>query len=192
MDTGPDVLNGFIIHSRDGEFTGLAQLPLGFLFNTNKPEMIACQLGAVLTGLHSFGSEAVNRGMLWNAAEGRWDADEWTFTYTVDGVASTFYGDIELIGELPGDTDHDGDVDAWDIQHILAANSYLHGGVWSWAQGDFSGDGLVNWMDIQMILDHGQYDSGMGPMLLLMVPEPATLVLMAAGAIALLRRRRRK
>jgi len=192
MDTGPDVLNGFIIHSRDGEFTGLAIPPPGFVFNTNKFEMIASQFGAVMTGLHSFGSEAVNRGMLWNPVEGRWDADDWTFTYTVDGVASVFYGDIELTGDLPGDTDHDGDVDAWDIQHILAANSYQHGGGWDWEQGDFNSDGLVNWMDIQMILDHGQYDSGMGPMLMMMVPEPASLALMSAGAIALLRRRRRR
>jgi hypothetical protein len=46
-------------------------------------------------------------------------------------------------------------------------------------------------VDIQMILDHDQYDSGMGPMLMAMVPEPATLALMSAGAIALLRRRRK-
>ena len=192
MDTGANVLNGFIIHSENGDFTGLAQLPLGFLFNTNTPETIASQFEAVMTGLYDFGSEAVNRGMLWNAADGRWDIDDWVFTYTVDGVESAFYGDIELTGDLPGDTDHDGDIDAWDIQHILAANSYLHGGGWSWEQGDFNGDRLVNWMDIQMILDHGQYDSGMGPMLMALVPEPATLALMSAGAIALLRRRRRK
>jgi hypothetical protein len=192
MDTRANVLNGFIIHSENGDFTGLAQLPLGFLFNTNTPETIASQFEAVMTGLYDFGSEAVNRGMLWNAADGRWDIDDWVFTYTVDGVESAFYGDIELTGDLPGDTDHDGDIDAWDIQHILAANSYLHGGGWSWEQGDFNGDRLVNWMDIKMILDHGQYDSGMGPMLMALVPEPATLALMSAGAIALLRRRRRK
>ncbi len=191
MDTGVNVLNGFIIHSENGDFTGLAELP-GFEFETNKPETIASQFGAVLTGPHDFGPNAVNHGMLWNAAEGRWDIDDWVFTYTVDGVESTFYGDIELTGDLPGDTDHDGDVDAWDIQRILAANSYQHGGGWSWEQGDFNSDGLVNGMDIQMILDHDQYDSGMGPMLMAMVPEPATLVLMSAGTIALLRRRRLK
>jgi hypothetical protein len=192
MDTGPNILNGFIIHSRDGEFTGLAELPLGFEFNTNTPEMIASQFGSVLTGLHHFGSEAVNRGMLWNADEGRWDVDEWTFTYTVDGVASTFYGDIELIGELPGDTNRDGIIDAWDIQRILAANSYGSGGSgWSWEQGDFNGDGFVDWTDIQMILDHKQYGAEEGMLLMAMVPEPAALSLMAAGAIALLRRRRK-
>jgi hypothetical protein len=192
MDTRANMLNGFIIHSENGDFTGLAVLPPGFLFNTNTPETIASQFGSVLTGLHHFGSEAVNRGMLWNPVEGRWDADDWTFTYTVDGVASTFYGDIELTGDLPGDTDHDGDVDAWDIQHILAANSYLHSGEWGWEQGDFNGDRLVNWMDIQMILDHGQYDSQQQGLLMAMVPEPAALSLMVAGAVGLLRRRRRK
>jgi hypothetical protein len=191
MDTGVNVLNGFIIHSENGDFTGLAVPPPDFLFNTNKFEMIASQLGAVLEGLHDFGPNAVNRGMLWNAADGRWDIDDWVFTYTVDGVASTFYGDIELTGELPGDTNRDGIIDAWDIQRILAANSYGSGiGGWSWEKGDFNGDGFVNWADILMILDHGQYDSGMGPMLMAMVPEPATLALIAGGAIALPRRRR--
>jgi hypothetical protein len=192
MDTGDNTLNGFIIHSQSDDFTTLAVPPPGFKFNTNKFEMIASQLGAVLEGSHDFGPNAVDRGMLWNAAEGRWDADEWTFTYTVDGVASTFYGDIELAGELPGDTNRDGVIDAWDIQRILAANSYGNGTIgWSWEQGDFNGDGLVDGTDIEMILDHGQYDSQQEMLLMAMVPEPATLALMAGGAIALLRRRRK-
>ncbi len=192
MNTGDNALNGFIIHSQSGDFTGLAELP-GFEFETNKPETIASQsFLAVLSGLYDFGPNAVNRGMLWNAADGRWDIDDWAFTYTVDGVESTFYGDIELVGDLPGDTDHDGDIDAWDIQRILAANSYGSGiGGWSWEKGDFNGDGFVDGTDIQMILDHGQYDSGQEMLLMAMVPEPAMLSLVACGAIALLRRRRK-
>lgn len=192
MDTGVNVLNGFIIHSPDGEFTGLAALPPGFEFNTNTPEMMASQLGGILAGLHDFGPGAVNRGLLWNAAEGRWDCDDWSFTYTVDGVESTFHGDIELTGSLPGDADQDGDVDAWDIQQILAANRYLTGSMGTWEHGDFNGDGFVDYADIEMILDHGMYDAGAAPMLLDMIPEPTTFfVLLVAGLPALLKRRRR-
>ena len=191
MDTGANNLNGFIIYSEDDAFTGLAVLPPDFQFNTNSEDTIASQLGNVLTGLHDFGPDAVDRAMLWDAATGEWSTEWLKFTYTVDGVESVFFGEIELTGELPGDTNTDGVVDAWDIQRILAANSYGNGSAgWSWEQGDFTGDGYVDWADIEMILDHDQYDSGAGGMLMQMIPEPATVAILGLGAIGLLWRRR--
>jgi hypothetical protein len=190
MDTQGMALNGFIIHSPRGDFTGGALLPPGFLFNDNTETMIASQFGATLTGTHDFGNAAVKKGNLWNAAEGRWDLDNWEYTYTVDGQTGVCGGDIGVVARLPGDVDLDGDCDAWDIQHILSMNSYNNGAGWCWGDGDFNGDGLVNWQDIQMILDHGQYGEGLGPALLALVPEPATLGLLALGGLALLRRRR--
>lgn len=192
MDTGANVINGFIIHSRNDGFTGLADLPPGFLFNTNSEDTISSQLGITLAGVHLFGAFAFEKKtVLWNELEGRWDTELLSFTYTVDGVESVFYGDIELTGELPGDTNLDGLVDAWDIQRILAANSYANGSGWSWEQGDYTGDGLVTMEDIQMILDHGQYDAGVAGMLAAMVPEPTTLAILLFGAAGLLGRRER-
>ena len=100
-------------------------------------------------------------------------------------------GEIDIISFLPGDVDFDGDVDPWDIQAILAANSYENGFGWGWESGDFDGDMDVDWRDIQMILDHDMYGPGLKDALVSMVPEPATLCLLALGALAAVRRRRR-
>ena len=99
---------------------------------------------------------------------------------------------ITLHDVLGGDTDLDGDVDAWDIQSILEAKSYENGSGWLREHGDFNGDTIVDWTDIQMILDHGQYDVQLQAQLMMMVPEPATLGLLVLGAVALIRRRRRR
>lgn len=191
LDSQGNVLNGFAIGSTDDEFNGLANLPAGFQFNDNETDLISCQLGNTLTGTHDFGVVVSDRGQLWNAGAGQWEVNDWDFTYTVDGVAGISTGDIEIASFLPGDTNRDGDVDAWDIQWILGANSYENGGGWSWDEGDFDGNGLVNSADIQMILDHGQYGQRVAQALHA-VPEPAALALLVLGATAVVGRRRKR
>ncbi|MGB2823577.1 MAG: PEP-CTERM sorting domain-containing protein [Phycisphaerae bacterium] len=195
IDTWGNALNGFIIHSPQGAFTGLAIRPPGFLFESSTPQFLAAQFvdpcaGVPLEGLHHFGEHVADAAMLWDPAEGRWDLDNWRFTYTLDGLPGERGGEIDIISYLPGDVDFDGDVDPWDIQAILAANSYENGFGWGWESGDFDGDTDVDWRDIRMILDHDMYGPGLKDALVSMVPEPATLCLLALGALAAVRRRR--
>ena len=197
MDTWGNALNGFIISAPSCPFTGLVELPPGFLFTTNRPDMIAAQFidpagGATIEGLHDFGMAAVDRAALWDPVEGRWNLDDWSFSYTIDGLPGERVGEIDVTALLPGDTDRDGDVDAWDIQKILAANSYDNGPGFSWEHGDFDGDTLVTWADIDMILDHDQYDAGVEGLLMAMVPEPTALCMLALGAAGAVWRRRRR
>ena len=88
-------------------------------------------------------------------------------------------------GALIGDADGNGVVDAADYI-ILKTNMGLGSGATT-ADGDFDGDGKVDWNDLQLLRDHyGEGSAASG-----VIPEPATLGLLAVGAIALLRRNRR-
>jgi hypothetical protein len=82
-----------------------------------------------------------------------------------------------------GDADGNGVVDAAD--YIMIKTNF--GGVPSGAGtgGDLSGNGVVDWADLN-IFAGALPPSGESPS----IPEPATLALLAAGALGVLRRRR--
>ncbi|MCD6365186.1 MAG: right-handed parallel beta-helix repeat-containing protein [Planctomycetes bacterium] len=81
-----------------------------------------------------------------------------------------------------GDTDVDGDVDATDLAQIGAHWAPSGGANLDWSDGDFDFDGDVDATDLAQV-GLNWNPSGTN------VPEPATLLLMLAGA-AVLRRRR--
>jgi hypothetical protein len=107
--------------------------------------------------------------------------------------ASDWYGydpsyEGDLIGfrvsefHIPGDANGDGQVNGADYA-VWAADYGASGATWS--QGDFNADGQVNGADYAIWAANYGSTGGVSS-----TPEPATLSLMALGAVAILRRRR--
>ncbi len=84
-----------------------------------------------------------------------------------------------------GDADGNGVVDAAD--YILIKTNFDTGGYTSYTNGDVSGDGNVDWTDLQILMT-ALSTSGTSAS---NTPEPATLGLLAIGALAMLKRKRK-
>ncbi len=90
---------------------------------------------------------------------------------------------LEYITEIMGDVDLSGQVDDDDLSLLLAHWNQAAG----WRQGDLNRDNTVNDDDLSLLL--ANWGAG-GPPAPQPVPEPATFVLLTAGALGLMRRRR--
>jgi hypothetical protein len=99
------------------------------------------------------------------------DVDQWVLNIVPIG---------ENIGTVYGDFNLDGEVNAGDL--ALLATNYGLAGDWGWATGDSNGDGNVDAGDLALLASN--YGTVVHT-----VPEPATLALLAMGAMAMARRR---
>jgi hypothetical protein len=103
-------------------------------------------------------------------------------------------GDVLVKYTYYGDTNLDGKVDGSDYSNL--DNGYL-GHKTGWANGDFNYDGTINGSDYTLMDNafntQGQpIASATAQLEGTSVPEPATLSLLSAGTLALLRRRSRR
>ena len=80
---------------------------------------------------------------------------------------------------MPGDANADGQVDINDLTVVLANYNRMGG----WSQGEFTGSGTVDINDLTIVLAHYGQTSIAG---ISAVPEPAGILLLAAGAFGLL------
>jgi len=110
------------------------------------------------------------------------DAQDLVFKYRTD-LGQLLMGLVEYVTVVP-DANGDGVVDAADYI-IVKANMGQATGV-GLADGDFNEDGTVDWGDLQILA--AAMDAGAAGET---IPEPATLGLLALGALAVTRRKRK-
>ena len=90
-----------------------------------------------------------------------------------------------------GDTDLNGATDVFDLVAINSSGTYGTGIASSWSQGDFNYDHVTNVFDLVSVNSGGAYGAGnyfptaATPPVLTAVPEPRSLVWLAAAGLAL-------
>ena len=89
---------------------------------------------------------------------------------------------FELKAVLPGDANLDAKVDINDLTIVLA--HYDEAGM-TWTTGDFNNDGKVDINDLTIVLAHYGQSLGASGNRIAAVPEPSTIVLLAAGLVGL-------
>jgi len=178
-------VNGFVLTSDSGLFTGEAYAGGLGVFVSDGDRLLADQFGYVLTGLHDLGRLPASQTPLPELGS------DLTLSYTVQGEAGVFYGTI--VPAAPGDADLDGAAGYLDLMRLSGAFGMPGGAVW--VDGDFNGDGVVNAVDFITLKRNFGVGGTPAPPVggSAAAPEPGTLVILAsAAAWALARTSRRR
>jgi hypothetical protein len=118
-------------------------------------------------------------------------SDPSTYRPVFSGAVSGTNYVVTFQGARAGDATGDNKVDGTDLAAVGA--SWLKtGGTYNWLQGDFNGDGIVDGTDLAALGASWLWTGAWpGPAPAdAPLPEPATLVLLSLGGLALIRRRR--
>ena len=131
-------------------------------------------------------------GSSWSAfAPGDFTNDGTYANFTAPAALDNSGYAISGFRTIPGDANLDGRVNINDLTIVLSNFGRTAGS--SWSQGDFNGDGRVDVNDLTILLSN--FDAGVGSSVgpsLGAVPEPTSLLLLAAGLAGLLAFARRK
>ena len=99
----------------------------------------------------------------------------------VEQLATTYIGDANL----------DGEFNSADFVAVFTTSKYESGESATWAEGDWNGDGVFSSSDFVVAFSGGGYEQGPQELGQLAVPEPATMLIVELGLMAMLIRRRR-
>ncbi|QQE12984.1 hypothetical protein JD969_05865 [Planctomycetota bacterium] len=135
------------------------------------------------------------------------DADQTYTLLTAESITGTFdnldvalnaaqtliieYTPTSVIGfsAYNGDTDLSGHIDDKDYANI-AASYFSTDNNFTWAEGDFNYDGLVNDQDLELMTAYTGYSLSELQNMISTIPEPTTFTLFSLAAVPLLRRRK--